>query len=68
MCTEEYGGFAVETDDDFQTEEYVPGAVKQLACTKCGGREFIIGKGAAGMYLTMASCVKCKNPFSVHEG
>jgi hypothetical protein len=39
--------------------------VMQLACMKCGGKEFHVGSGE---YLTAVRCVKCGIPCAVHQG
>jgi len=59
-------GLVVVTDLDFSMpDEYVCGAVLQIACVKCGGVEFNVGSGE---YLTAIRCTKCGVPCSIHQG
>ena len=57
-------GLVYETSDDFPNDDFTPPFIKELACGKCGGREFRVG---TGMYLVMISCTKCKIPVVIMD-
>lgn len=46
-------------------QAYETEAAKTLECTKCGGREFNVGRGE---YFTAIRCPRCGWEYCEHEG